>query len=153
MKKDANLKMLLAAFCLLFGLSAVNAQSGNDDLINAKLQHQADQLNAADEYQQSMTNTSTKGVEVTPQPSLSMADASSGNSIISTNVADGWKTCEIQLGWNLANAQEASDYKEALAEYPGVLSVTADHNNNTVSITFKDSNEWPTLVTLFNIQN
>jgi len=158
MKKNANLRMLLAAFCLLFGISAVNAQSGNDDLIDAKLQHQVDQLEGYDaiKYQQTIAPL----VKTQPETSFDAfetnavaLEATSGNILLGSSVADGFKTCGIQLGSGFTDVNAARDYGDELSLFPGVKSVVVDPLTNTVVITFKAGDEWNTLESLFNIKS
>jgi len=142
MKKDANLRMLLAAFCLFFGFSAVNAQSGNNDLINAKMEHQVNQLNDVDAlyYQQAIEEEQKALLTGT-------------NSVISENVtADGRLTYVIQLGWDLENEQAELDYESKVGQAAGIYVVDASHVYNTVSITIKEEDENNALLSLFDIQ-
>ena len=134
MKKDANFKVFLVALCLLFGLSAVHAQSGNEDLIQAKLEHQISQQDA-------------------PSMGSSGLTVPDSNQLVRTSTEDGVTTYVVLINRKLADAQLAADYENKLLKSGVVMSAAVDANSNTATVTIKgDDEEGYYLNALFDIQ-
>ena len=134
MKKDANFKVFLVALCLLFGLSAVHAQSGNEDLIQAKLEHQISQQDAPSMVSSGLT-------------------VPYSNQLVRTSTEDGVTTYVVLINRKLADAQLAADYENKLLKSGVVMSAAVDANSNTATVTIKgDDEEGYYLNALFDIQ-
>ena len=74
------------------------------------------------------------------------------NKVLSTTVANGLTTHLIQLGYNLENQDAENNLETKISAQPGVISLDADHTNNTVEITIKEEDEHNALESYFDIE-
>lgn len=133
MKSFEILKKLALAMLFVGMYGAVSAQSPS----SLQLKQEAEQMTGAN-YDIWKASVSTGEVEP--------------NKLISSNVNNGYKTYLVRLGWTLINSDAEANYEAKLANQPGVISVDADYQTNTVEITVKEEDEHDALTSYFDIQ-
>lgn len=133
MKITGFFKMLGLTVLLILGYGTVSAQAPSTLADKQELQ----QMTGAN-YDAWKASVSTQEVEP--------------NKLVSTAVNNGEKTYLVRLGWNLINLDAESAYETKLQAQPGVISVDADHQTNTVEITVKEEDEHDALNSYFDIQ-
>lgn len=74
------------------------------------------------------------------------------NKVLSTTLNNHERSYLIRLGSNLLNQDAESAYEAKLGAQPGVISVDADYQTNTVEITIKEEDEHDALRSLFDIE-
>ena len=133
MKSFDILKRLGIAMLFLGVFGVASAQSPSD----LQLKQEQEQLSGAN---YDIWKASQFSQEVEP------------NKLLNTSISNGQMTYLVRLGWNLLNSDAASAYEAKLSDQPGVISVTADHNSNTVEITIKEEDEHDALRSYFDIE-
>ena len=122
---------LACAFCMVYGFASAQSQSS----LEAKEELRATTGANYDTWKLAQSNQ-----EVAP------------NKVLSTVTANHQTTHLIRLGYNLSNQDAAAALESKLDAQPGVISVDADHNTNTVEITIKEEDEHDALKSMFDIE-
>lgn len=133
MKSFDILKRLGIAMLFLGLFGVVSAQSPS----NLQLKQEQEQMSGAN-YDIWKASVSTNEVEP--------------NKLVTTSINNGYKTYLVRLGWNLLNSDSESVYEVKLRRQPGVISVDADFQTNTVELTVKEEDEHDALKSYFDIQ-
>ena len=74
------------------------------------------------------------------------------NKVLTTSIANGLTTYLIQLGYDLTNQDAENRLEWKIVKQPGVISIDADHTNDTVEITIKEEDEHDALRSYFDIE-
>lgn len=132
MMKYSYLKLMVLAFAFVMGFQTLSAQIAT---VEQKQEHNQQLDDQYDMWKRKVT----RDRETAP------------NYLISSNTTNGMTTHTIQLGWNLTDATDASNFEAKIAAQKGIISVGADHNLNKVQIVIKEEDEYDALKTYFNI--
>ena len=133
MNHFSYVKVLLLSMGLLFCCQAGFSQVAT---MAAKMEHQ----NTLPDHYDQWKRSATRGAETSP------------NLLVTSTTLNDFTTHVVQLGFNLTDQSAATSYADKIAAQPGIMSASADHATNRITIQVKAEDEHDALQTYLDVQ-